>query len=228
LPILDFGLPLNPKSEIQNPKSLPPGARFVILDGTRPEAPEAGYWPRLVRAVPHETSVVDPHGAAAAVAAIAEELARRQQESLDRLPPIYLFVYNLGRFRDLRKEDEYGFGGSDEGKPDKPGQQFAAILREGPALGIHTLLWSDSLSTVNRLLDRQSLRDFEMRVLFQMNATDSSSLMDSPDAGRLGVHRAIFYDEARGHVEKSRAYGLPSAEWLARVGEQLRGRATKD
>ena len=67
------------------------------------------------------------------------------------------------------------------------------------------------------MLDRQSLRDFEMRVLFQMNANDSSSLMDTPEASRLGVHRAIFYDEGQGRMEKFRPYGLPSADWLAWV-----------
>jgi energy-coupling factor transporter ATP-binding protein EcfA2 len=200
------------------------GSRFCILDGIRPEAPEAGFWQRLVEAVPHSTTVIDPRGAPQAVAELAAELARRQQEGQDRLPPVYLFVYNIGRFRDLRKEDDYGFGGSDDAKGDSPGRQFATLLREGPAWGIHTIVWSDSFSTLSRLLDRQTLRDFEMRVLFQMNATDSSSLMDAPDASRLGVHRAIFYDEARGQVEKFRPYGLPSAEWLARVSGQLRGR----
>ena len=64
-----------------------------------------------------------------------------------------------------------------------------------------------------------------MRVLFQMNANDSSSLMDSPEASRLGVHRAIFYDEGQGLVEKFRPYGLPSDEYLAWVKKQLHGRA---
>ena len=36
-------------------------------------------------------------------------------------------------------------------------------------MGIHTLIWCDSYSTLSRMLDRQGLRDFEMRVLFQMN-----------------------------------------------------------
>ena len=66
------------------------------------------------------------------------------------------------------------------GKPPSPAQQFAAILREGPPLGIHSFIWCDTYSNVSRMLDRQSLRDFEMRVLFQMNANDSSSLMDAP------------------------------------------------
>ncbi len=136
------------------------------------------------------------------------------------LPPIYLLIYNLGRFRDLRKEDDYSFGREDD-KPATPGKMFTAILRDGPACGIHTVAWADSYATVNRLLDRQSLRDFDLRVLFQMNATDSSSLMESPDAARLGVHRAIFYDGGHGQMEKFRPYGLPSAQWLAEVQRQL-------
>ena len=74
------------------------------------------------------------------------------------------------------------------------------------------------------MLDRQSLQDFEMRVLFQMNANDSSSLIDSPEAARLGVHRAIFYDEGQGLMEKFRPYGLPSTEYLAWVKQHLHQR----
>ncbi|MGA2621917.1 MAG: FtsK/SpoIIIE domain-containing protein [Thermoguttaceae bacterium] len=204
------------------------GARFYILDGTRPDAPEAGYFARLVAAVPHAVTLVEPRQANQLIAELAGEFARRQQEArADALPPIYLFIYNLGRFRDLRKEDDYAFGGLDDAKPASPGKQFAAILREGPALGMHTLAWCESYATLNRLLDRQSLRDFTLRVLFQMNATDSSSLMDSPDAARLGVHRAILYDEARGYAEKFRPYGLPPADWLTRVGQQLHARVSK-
>ncbi len=110
---------------------------------------------------------------------------------------IYLFLYNLGRFRELRKEDDFGFSSGDDGKPPSPAQQFATILREGPPLGIHTLIWCDTYSNVARMLDRQNMQDFEMRVLFQMNANDSSSLMDSPEASRLGVHRAIFTTKAK-------------------------------
>ena len=141
-----------------------------------------------------------------------------------RPPPVYLLIYNLGRFRDLRKEDEFSFGGGDDGQPASPAKQFAAILREGPALGIHTLIWCDTYSTLSRLVDRQGLRDFEMRVLFQMNPTDSSNLMDTPDASRLGVHRGIYYDDAQGRMEKFRPYGLPADDWLSWVSAQLHGR----
>jgi hypothetical protein len=196
------------------------GVRFRILDGTRPEAPEAGYWQRVVEALPHDIAVGQIREAPQMLLELSAELARRQQEGQDGLPPIYLLIYNLGRFRDLRKEDDFAFGSEDD-KPATPGKMFGTILRDGPACGIHTIAWCDSYATVNRLLDRQGLRDFDLRVLFQMNATDSSSLMDSPDAARLGVHRAIFYDGGHGQMEKFRPYGLPSAPWLAEVRRQL-------
>jgi energy-coupling factor transporter ATP-binding protein EcfA2 len=199
------------------------GAQFYVLDGTRPEAPEAGYWAKLADALPHAVKVAEVRQTPQIIAELAEQLARRQQEGLEHAPPIYLFLYNLSRFRDLRKEDDFSFG-TDDGKLASPAKQFAALLREGPGLGIHTITWCDSYGSLTRLLDRQSLRDFDMRVLFQMSATDSSSLMDSPEAGRLGVHRALFCNEGQGGIEKFRPYGPPSAQWLAHVRERLRAR----
>ncbi len=195
------------------------GTRFFVLDGTRPEAPEAGSWQRFLKAVPHEVAFGGMKESAAMLTQLSEELAHRQKDGQDGLPPVYLFIYNLGRFRDFRKDDDYGYGGDD--KPATPGKMFASILRDGPPCGIHTIAWCDSYATVSRLLDRQSLRDFDMRVLFQMNATDSSSLMDSPEATRLGVHRAIYYDGGHGQMEKFRPYGVPTAAWLERVRGQL-------
>jgi energy-coupling factor transporter ATP-binding protein EcfA2 len=199
------------------------GAQFYVLDGTRPDAPEAGFWRRVAPVLPHAVKVSLVRDAGEMLAEIAAEVARRQQEALDKAPPVYLLIYNVGRFRDLRKEDEFSFG-SDDGRPPSPAKQFATILRDGPALGIHTLVWCDSYTTLGRIVDRQGLRDFEMRVLFQMNPTDSSNLMDTPDAARLGIHRAIYYDDAQGRMEKFRPYGLPGDDWLAWVRGQLQGR----
>jgi DNA segregation ATPase FtsK/SpoIIIE, S-DNA-T family len=200
------------------------GARFYVLDGIRIDAPEAGIWNQLESALPHTMKIANPRGAAEVLAEISAELALRQEQSLEHGPPIYLFIFNLARFRDLRKDDDFSYSSMDSGKPVSPAKQFNTILREGPALGIHTILWCDSYNNVSRFLDRQSMRDFEMRVLFQMNATDSSNLMDTPDASRLGVHVAIFYDESQGRMEKFRPYGVPSNEWFAWVKKQMQSR----
>ncbi len=196
--------------------------RFFVLDGTRVDAPEAGFWPRFARQFGRPVTVAAPRDAAKAIAEIDEEVRRRQEAGIEDAPPIFVVAYDLARFRDLRRdEDDFGFGGMGEDKPPSPGKQFANILREGPPVGVHLLMWCDSYNNVIRALDRQGLRDVDHRVVFQMNATDSSNLIDTPLASRLGVHRAILYNEGRGTIEKFRPYGLPTDEWMAEVRSQL-------
>jgi hypothetical protein len=67
------------------------------------------------------------------------------------------------------------------------------------------------------MLDRMTLREFEMRVAFQMSAADSSSLLDSPAATRLRQHRGLFASEDLGTLEKFRPYGVPTDRWLDNI-----------
>ena len=61
--------------------------------------------------------------------------AGRRARSADRSPR-FLFVFGLHRFRDLRKaEDDFGFGRRGGEREPSPGEQFAAILRDGPPRG---------------------------------------------------------------------------------------------
>src|SRR5262249_61856451 len=102
--------------------------------------------------------------------------------------------------------------------------QLATLLREGSALGVHVLVWCDTLNNLQRALDRQGLREFGLRVVFQQSVADSSSLIDSPAASKLGPHRALFASEEDGRLEKFRPYGPPPEAWLGRAGAALRAR----
>ena len=97
---------------------------------------------------------------------------------------------------------------------------MAELLREGPPLGIHVIAWCDTHATVERSLDRNSLREIDNRVLFQMSAADSSNLIDSPLANERGVNRTWSYIEEQATTEKFRPYALPPAAWLARIKAQ--------
>ncbi len=203
-------------------------ATFFVLDGTRPEAPEAGYWKRFCEFLPQRVRLAGPRQTADLLGQLAAELSRRQDERIDDAPPLYLVVFNLGRFRDLRrKEDSFGLSSLGDEGPPSPADQLTQLLREGPALGIHSLIWCDTCNTLGRWLARQTIHDLEMRVAFQMSEGDSSMLIDSAEAGRLGAHRAILYDEGLGQMEKFRPYGPPDDRWLAQVQDQLGTRAAK-
>lgn len=191
---------------------------ITVLDGSPADAPEFGMWRQVADAFSRDIRLVHPREAAAIVRELAAEVEHRNADSETQGPPRFLIVYNVSRFRDLRKaEDDFGmgaFGGGGEEKPAEPGKLFADILANGPAAGVHCLIWCDSPSNLDRWFSRQSLRELEYRIAFQMNASDSSNLIDSPAASRLGMHRALLYREETGQSEKFRPYGVPDPSWL--------------
>ncbi|MHC4903930.1 MAG: hypothetical protein ACYTGD_20040, partial [Planctomycetota bacterium] len=99
------------------------------------------------------------------------------------------------------------------------------LLREGPVYGMHVLAWCDTATNLERSLERQGLREFDNRVLFQMSAPDSTTLIDSTAASKLGLHRALLFNEERGTLEKFRPYALPPEPWLAEVRKLLGGKS---
>jgi DNA segregation ATPase FtsK/SpoIIIE, S-DNA-T family len=205
----------------QNPRDGGTDAKFIVLDGTRPETAQSDAWEQIAGAMPTQMTVAGPRETAQIISQVAAELARREGAGQEDAPPLFLVIYNAGRLRELRRgDDDYSFS-VDRDKPPRPDKQWGEILRNGPAWGIHSLVWCDSYNDVARLVDRQTLREFELRVLFQMSAADSTNLLDSPAASRLRMHRGLFYSDDLGTIEKFRPYGPPSAEWLARVREAL-------
>jgi hypothetical protein len=193
-----------------------------VLDGSRPDSEFAGHYARLAESLPHPTSIGSWRETPALLNEIVAELQRRTTQNDPDAPAIFLVIHDLGRFRDLRRdESDFGFGRMGEDAAPSPSRQLLTILKDGSALGIHTLIWCDTATALGRSFDRQTLREFDQRVVFQMSGDDSSNLIDTPLAGKLGLHRAYFHSEDEGRLEKFRPYGLPLASWLAGVRQQL-------
>ena len=195
--------------------------RFAILDGGRTESESTKFGDELASHLPIDIEVVGPNRAGTTVSAIADELRNRNESEDHSFEPYYLIVFDIARFRDLQQSDDFGFSGFGDDAKEDPSTQLASILKDGPPVGIHTIVWTDSYNNVNRWFARQTLRDFGMRVLFQMSAVDSSNLMDSAAASHLSPNRAIYYSDERGDSEKFRPYGIVDPNWLQDVGKQL-------
>lgn len=204
----------------------PGGACFWVLDGTLEDSANIGFFERVKGSLPHTFRLTGWRELSEQLEELSQELDRRLQGGAVEGPAHFLIVFGLQRFRELRKlDDDYGFGREEKTSPAK---RFASLLRDGPAVGIHTLVWCDNLNNLNRTLERQSMREFEMKALFQMSANDSSNLIDSPLASKLGMHRALYHSEEQGRIEKFRAYGLPSADWLAFIKQRLGQRSSDE
>jgi hypothetical protein len=206
-------------------------AKFVLFYGANPGSSEADFLDSVVKAIPHEIAVAQAQDISGLMNDLAGALkARSAGEAKGReneAPTIYFFIHGLHKFKKLRYEDDFSFSmGGGAGEETNPGAQFNEIITEGSSHGIHIIATIDTLNSVNRFMNRKALSEFEMRVLFQMSANDSASLIDSPRASSLGIHRAIFYNEHEGSAETFRPYAAPDSEWLAEVAEKL-GRAFK-
>jgi S-DNA-T family DNA segregation ATPase FtsK/SpoIIIE len=197
-------------------------AKFFILDSTPDDDPNAGFLARVVNTLPHAARIIDRADLAAALAAVAGEVtARAKGESQDK-SPCFVLVHGAQRYRDLRKEEDFGFGRRSGERVVPPADQLATILRDGPTVGVHVILWADTPTNLARTVDRAGMREFALRVLFQMGVNDSSALIDSPAAARLGRNRALYVTEETTQPEKFRPYGLPSGQWLAQVRDWLK------
>ncbi len=201
-------------------------ARFVVLEPAIAEEKPDLMLANLAMHLPHEMELAGRLGVTEAMAALAAEVKRRLDEQVLDGESVYLVIRDLGRFRELRKsEGDFGFGGfGGEEKKASPADNLLSVLRDGPTVGIHVICWCDSLMNLQRTFDRSAIKEFELRVLFQMSSNDSSTLIDSPAAGKLGPQRGLFVHEETGTVEKFRPYSFPSPEWLTTIAAQMRAR----
>ena len=197
-------------------------ARFIVLDATAPDSPHREYLERIVRALPHAPILAKAGDLPELMTGLANDLKQRaEDERTAEAPATFLFIHGLQKYKKLRPEDDFSFASEDSGAAANPGAQLSQILTEGASLGFHVIATCDTFNNVNRFLGRKALSEFEMRVLFQMSANDSASLIDSPKASLLGLHRALFYNEQEGHLEMFRPYALPTSDWIDQAARNL-------
>ncbi|MEI9893312.1 MAG: hypothetical protein WDN28_05270 [Chthoniobacter sp.] len=198
------------------------GAKFVLIQSTTPGSPDAELLDRIVAAIPHPVTVSRGPEIPQIMADLSAELkARSSGEAPIDAPAIFVFIHGLHRFKKLRQEDDFSFSMSGDDTAANPGALFAELMTEGSSYGIHLLVSIDTLNNVNRSMSRKALTEFEMRVVFQMSANDSASLIDSPKAANLGLHRALYYNEQAGTLETFRPYAAPDSAWLTDAAGKL-------
>lgn len=200
-----------------------PGARFIVLDSGMEAgsgAGSAGGFAALAGALGERLTVWSGLDIDSGVARAAEIQRERAAGGGAAGEPVYLVVHGLQRMRSLRRsESDFGFSLDGDSAAASPAKQFAEVLREGARGRVHVLVWCDTVTNLERALDRAVLREFDQRVLFQMSAADSTTLIDTPDAAKLGLHRAIYFSEERGEAERFRPCAMPSGGAIARLLE---------
>jgi hypothetical protein len=189
--------------------------RVILLDASMEGSAEHQMLTRFVQAARGSVlQRITPREMASTLQILAEELQNRAADDAKPQPPLFLIIPCLQRFKKLCPEDEYSFGGETDASP---AGIFTQLITQGSSHGIHILTSVDGFNNVNRWLNRKVLREFEIRVIFQMSANDSASLIDSSAASTLGLHKALLYHEQMGSLETFRPYALPDSGWLESI-----------
>jgi hypothetical protein len=201
----------------------PPGtARFILCDGTAPGTSQREYIDRIVQAIPHPITQAKPGELGEIMRELGQEMKQRAEAAdAEAAPPVFLFIHGLQKYSKLRYEEDFGFSGGEAEAEANPAQVLNNLICEGTRLGFHVIATCDTYNNVNRYLSRKAFSEFEMRVLFQMSANDSASLIDNPKASLLGLHRALFYNAQEGYLETFRPYALPGSEWVEQAARSL-------
>jgi len=190
-------------------------ARFIILDGNPPGTSQNEFMDRIFKAIPHEVTAISGGDLTETINGLAEELKKRADSpDAASAPTVFLLINGIQKYKKLRYEEDFSFSTGDADAVPNPAVQLNTIVTEGASVGIHVVATCDTFNNVNRFISRKALTEFEMRVLFQMSASDSASLIDNPRANTLGLHRAIFYNEHEGYLEVFRPYALPDMQWV--------------
>lgn len=144
--------------------------------------------------------------------------ARESGDAPPDSPELILAIRNIGQFRSLRRdEDDYGMSGFGAAKEATPATMLGDLIRKGPLVGIHVVIWADTFSNAMRWLSTSLLREFDNRIAFRLNQTDSASLIDTPVAASLSQGRAILYRDQTGSADRFRPFNWPTNEWLQSI-----------
>lgn len=208
----------------------PAGAvQLALLDSSPPGSSERAFLERLVQVIPQGVTVARGTEVDGVLAHIVEEMRTRAASvEASAMSATFLFINGLQNLKRLRYEEDFGFSDSEHEAAAHPGRQLDDLICGGPAWGIHVFAICDTYNNVTRFLSRKALSEFEMRIVFQMSANDSASLIDSPNASGLGLHRAIFYNEQEGYLEVFRPYALPDQRWVREAARLLAMRGLVD
>ena len=201
----------------------PGSLRVILCDGSPPDSPPRQYLERVLQAIPHNFTLAKPGDLADLLKGLTDEMKQRAEDAQGAdAQATFVLIHGLHKFNKLRYEEELAFSTPDPDAPPNPALLLNNLISEGPSLGFHVMASCDSFNNVNRFLSRKALSEFEMRVLFQMSANDSASLIDNPKASTLGMHRALYYNEQEGYLETFRPYALPGNDWIEEVAANLK------
>lgn len=140
-----------------------------------------------------------------------EEVDERVDQDDSRRPAKLLFLFGVHRAREL--DAELGSLDVDSDLVEK----LERVMRDGPEVGVHVWLWSDSVTGASRRLTPRMMREVSWRIAGKMSGDDSQAFLGAGQASDLRESQLLMVNEDRGVSTRLTAYTPPSRAWVAQV-----------
>ena len=145
------------------------------------------------------------------VGELRKEVRNRVEDDDMRRHAWLAFLFGIHRARELDADL-----GSLDANPELA-EALEEVMRDGPEVGVHVWLWSDSVSGAARRLSPRMMRECAWRIAGKMSADDSLSLLGNERAADIRDRQFVLANEDRGIVTRAMSFDLPEPGWLASV-----------
>lgn len=143
------------------------------------------------------------------VQAYAAEVSDRVEQDDARREARLLFLFGVHRARELD---------ADLGSLDVDAdlvERLEIVMRDGPDVGVHVWMWSDSVNGVSRRLTPRMMREVGWRIAGKMSGDDSDTFIGTSQAKDLRDSQLVIANDDRGTSTRVTAYAPPSRTWIA-------------
>lgn len=138
---------------------------------------------------------------------LSAEVQRRLDEDDVTGPTTLLVLYGMHRARDFDQDSlDFEVDLSD---------QLRRILRDGPEVGVHTLMWFETTAAIGRRLPSTAVREVAWRLAGRMSADDSTSLVGVDGAASLREQQVLVTNEDRGVIQRCTSISEPPLDWIS-------------
>ena len=188
------------------------GAPVTVIDFIGDEDIERGLTVMEV-AQALGASYTRSRSAAAALADLAFDVARRIEAEDYRASARVLVLFGLQRALSFTPPDPYA---DDPPDAPSPAAMLAAILKDGPDFGVHTVVSADRLATVGLRLGTDALPELTLRVLGS-GADQQDLAAATGQYGEVPVPRPgqlLLADQTRGTAKRVRGYAVLTEKTL--------------
>ncbi|HZQ10274.1 MAG TPA: FtsK/SpoIIIE domain-containing protein [Anaerolineae bacterium] len=186
----------------------PKDVMFYLLDFGSADIDPANTFGEMKKFLPHPFELTERSQAGQLVERLDKVVTKRATQSGFHSPQIFFFIFGAHRWRELRSPDPY--------IQTDLSKSLTHIAQDGPEVGVHLVLWLDTLANFERALRRQGIEFFDLRAATLMSQNEAVNYLENPVASKLGPNRAVYRTQEweTGRLEKFKPYALPDAQAL--------------